>query len=217
MVLSWGGGDIYPTGSKVHHPQVKCQPPPPGSKVNHLPWVKGQSPPPPVSKVNHLPFLGQRSTTSPWVKGQPPPPGYIWELWSMGRQYASYWNAYLFYGVFTLAWSGTGGPGLGRMSCMVLIRTFHTAPEQGQGRTQGTFSAPEEWVWYPFFRSWKMFPVMNISVFTVQVQCERFSFKPYNPFFLVQCEGLRIIPVPVPVQASVNTPLVIIPVFFLCP
>ena len=42
---------------------------------------------------------------------------------------------------------------LGRMGCMVLIRTFHTAPEQGQGRTPGTFSGPEEWVWYPFFRS----------------------------------------------------------------
>ena len=28
------------------------------------------------------------------------------------------------------------GPGLGRMGCMVFIRTFHTAPEQGQGRTQ---------------------------------------------------------------------------------
>ena len=45
------------------------------------------------------------------------------------------------------------GQGPGRMGCMVLIRTFHTAPEQGQGRTPGTFSGPEEWVWYPFFRS----------------------------------------------------------------
>ena len=47
------------------------------------------------------------------------------------------------------------GPGLGqgpgRMGCMDLIRTFHTAP--GQGRTPGTFSGPEEWVWYQFFRS----------------------------------------------------------------
>ena len=45
------------------------------------------------------------------------------------------------------------GPGPGRIGCMVLIRTFHTAPEQGQGRTPGTFSGPEEWVWYPFYRS----------------------------------------------------------------
>ena len=45
------------------------------------------------------------------------------------------------------------GQGPGRMGCMVLIRTFHTAPEQGQGRTPGRFSGPEEWVWYPFFRS----------------------------------------------------------------
>ena len=42
------------------------------------------------------------------------------------------------------------GQGPGRMGCMVLRRTFHTAPEQGQGRTPGTFSGPEEWVWYPF-------------------------------------------------------------------
>ena len=53
-------------------------------------------------------------------------------------------------------WLGPeAGPvqGPGRMGCMVLIRTFHTAPEQGQGRTPGIFSGPEEWVWYPFFRS----------------------------------------------------------------
>ena len=31
------------------------------------------------------------------------------------------------------------GPGPERMGCMVLIRSFHTAPEQGQGRTQGHF------------------------------------------------------------------------------
>ena len=33
------------------------------------------------------------------------------------------------------------GLGPGRMGCMVLIRTFH--PEQGQGRTPGTFSGPQ--------------------------------------------------------------------------
>ena len=100
------------------------------------------------------------------------------------------------------------GLGPGRMGCMVLIRTFH--PEQGQGKTLGTFLGPEEWVWYPFFRSWKcswwwillFFPV------PVQVQCERFYIKLYNPFFpvQVQCERLCIIPFPVPDQASVNTP-----------
>ena len=37
----------------------------------------------------------------------------------------------------------------------------------------------------------------------VQVQCERFLLKPYNPFFLVPVP----VPVPVPDQASVNTPL----------
>ena len=45
------------------------------------------------------------------------------------------------------------GLGPGRMGCIVLIRAFYTAPEQGQGRTQGAFSGLEEWVWYPFFRS----------------------------------------------------------------
>ena len=29
------------------------------------------------------------------------------------------------------------GPGPGRMACMVLRRTFHTAPEQEQGPEQG--------------------------------------------------------------------------------
>ena len=42
------------------------------------------------------------------------------------------------------------GQGLERMGCMVLLRTFHTAPEQREGRTPGTFSGPEEWVWSRF-------------------------------------------------------------------
>ena len=110
------------------------------------------------------------------------------------------------------------GQGPGRMSCMVLIRTFHTAPKQGQGRTPGTFSGPEEWVWYPFFRSWKcaLWWILVFFPVPVQVQCERFLLKQYNPFFQVpvQCERFCIIPLPVPVpvpvldQASVNTPLV---------
>ena len=46
-------------------------------------------------------------------------------------------------------WLGPGlGQGQGRMGCMVLIRTFHTAPEQGQGRTP--IFSPEivNWKWY---------------------------------------------------------------------
>ena len=74
--------------------------------------------------------------------------------------------------------------GPGRMGCMVLIKSVHTAPEQvrekHQYSSQGTFSGPEKWVPDPFFR----------------------SLKPYNPFFPVP------VPVPVPDQASVNTPLV---------
>ena len=41
----------------------------------------------------------------------------------------------LFYGVFTWLSPGQGPePEPGRMGCMVLRRTFHTTPEQGQGR-----------------------------------------------------------------------------------
>ena len=45
-----------------------------------------------------------------------------------------------------------------------VVRTFHTPPEQGQGRTPGTFSGPEEWGLVPIFQVLKMFPVMNTSV-----------------------------------------------------
>ena len=71
------------------------------------------------------------------------------------------------------------GQGPGRMGCMVLIRTFHTAPEQGQRRTPGIFSGPEEWVWYPFFRSWKcaLWWILVFFPVPVQVQCERFLLK----------------------------------------
>ena len=116
------------------------------------------------------------------------------------------------YGVFTLAWSRTGTGIMQNLShctwtgknglCMVLIRTFHTAPEQGQGRTLVFITGN-------IFRTWKIGtrPILQVLkmflVFfpvPVQVQCERFLLKPHNPFFLV--------PVPVPDQASVNTPLV---------
>ena len=94
--------------------------------------------------------------------------------------------------------------GPGRMGCMVLIRTFHTAPEQGQGRTLVFITGH-------IFRTWKMGtrPILQVlkmfQVFfpvPVQVQCERFLLKPYNPFFPVPVP----VPVPVPDQASVNTP-----------
>ena len=51
----------------------------------------------------------------------------------------------------------------------------------------------------PILQVLKMFQVF--FPFPVQVQCERFLLKPYNPFFPVP------VPVPVPDQASVNTPL----------
>ena len=105
-------------------------------------------------------------------------------------------------------------PGLGRMGCMVLIRTFHTAPEEGQGRTL-------VFITKNIFRTWEMGtrPILQVLkmflVFfpvPVQVQCESFLLKPYNPFFLVPVPVL----VPVPDQASVNTPSVLgVPIFVL--
>ena len=90
-------------------------------------------------------------------------------------------------------------PGPGRMGCMVLLRTFHTAPEQGQGRTlvfiTGNIFRTRKMGTRPILQVLKMFPVF--FPVPVQVQCERFLLKPYNPF----------VPVPVPDQASVNTPL----------
>ena len=91
--------------------------------------------------------------------------------------------------------------GLGRMGRMVLIRTFHTAPEQGHGKTlvfitRNIFRTGKMGT-RPNLKVLKMFPVFILV--PVQVQCERFLLKLYNPFFLV--------PVPAPDQASVNTPL----------
>ena len=58
-------------------------------------------------------------------------------------------------------------------------------------------SGPEKWVHNSFF------PVpVQVSVL-VQVQCEKFFLKPYNPFFLVQVP----VTVPVPETAGLNTPL----------
>ena len=54
------------------------------------------------------------------------------------------------------------GLGHGRMGCMVLYRTFHTASEQGQGKM-----------------GYKL--IFQVPV-PVQVQYERFYIKPYNPF-----------------------------------
>ena len=96
--------------------------------------------------------------------------------------------------------------GPGRIGCMVLIRTFHIAPEQAQGRTLVFITGH-------IFRTWKMGtrPILQVlkifHVFfpvPVQVQCERFLLKLYNPFFQVPVP----VPVPVPDQASVNTPWV---------
>ena len=70
-----------------------------------------------------------------------------------GAHYFQAWAHLLWGGGLVNHTTPGQGQGPGRMGCMVLIRTFHTTPEQGQGRTPGTFSGPEEWIWYPFFRS----------------------------------------------------------------
>ena len=108
----------WPGGGGQHLPpppfaRVRGQPPPtPGqgqrSTTSPLARVRDQPPPPsqgqrsttsPLtrSEVNHP--LPRPGTTSPLarVRGQPPPPPRpdIWAL-CMGREYASYWNAFLF-------------------------------------------------------------------------------------------------------------------------
>ena len=84
-----GGGEVTPDASWDRSHGHGGGGPVLGGGVNHSPWVKGQ-PPPPGSKVNHLPYQGQRLTT-------PPPSRMHTELRSMGRRYVSYWNAYLCY------------------------------------------------------------------------------------------------------------------------
>ena len=72
--------------------------------------------------------------------------------------YMNIWHDVLVYSHWLGPEPGPGqGQGPGRMGCMVLIRTFHTAPEQGQRRTPGTF-------FRSIFQVLKMCPVMNTSV-----------------------------------------------------
>ena len=53
------------------------------------------------------------------------------------------------------------GPRPGRMACMILCRTFHTALGPGQGRSPGKTQMGA----IPIFQVLKMFLVMNTSVF----------------------------------------------------
>ena len=109
-----------------------------------------------------------------------PPPGM-----SLCRRYTSYWNAFLLFIVFALFvkfvsvmvyshWLPPGqGPGRGRMGCMVLCRTFHTTPEQGQGRLD----------YVPIFQVLKLFQVVCFNGFKVSSsrsrhsQCERYLYN----------------------------------------
>ena len=59
-------------------------------------------------------------------------------------------------------WLSPGpGPGLGSMGCMVLCRTFHTAPEQGQGR-----------MWYaPIIQVLTLFQVVCFNGISMAFRC----------------------------------------------
>ena len=75
--------------------QVTTPPPPPssGPRSQHLPpplWAQVTTPPP-LDNSTSLP-LDNSTSLPPWTTAPPSPP-----LWSMGRQYASYWNAFLFF------------------------------------------------------------------------------------------------------------------------
>ena len=53
------------------------------------------------------------------------------------------------------------GPGPGRMGCMVLCRTFHTTPEQGQGRMG----------YLPIFQVLKLFQAVCFNCISMALRC----------------------------------------------
>ena len=92
-------------------------------------------------------------------------------------------------------WRSLGqGPGPRRMGCMVLRRTFNTAPEQEQG----------EWV-IPIFQVLKLFQGVYFNDISVVFRCPVLAPETasVNGFCII------LVPVPVPVleTSSVNTPL----------
>ena len=114
------------------------------------------------------------------------------------------WCSYLLFAPGLMLYSHWLSPGLGqgpgpepgRMSCMVLRRTFHTAPEQQQGPEQGQgkmgFSSPET------------VGVVCFNDISMAFRCP--VLAPDTASVNGFCIILVPVPVPVPVTASVNTP-----------
>ena len=84
------------------------------------------------------------------------------------------------------------GPGPGRMGCMVLRRTFHTVPEQGQGRKG----------YVPIFQGTELFQVMCFNDISITFRC--LVLVPDT----ASVNSFCIISVPVPETANVSIPLV---------
>ena len=86
------------------------------------------------------------------------------------------------------------GPEPGRMACMVLRRTFHTAPEQGQGRMG----------YVPIFQDLNLFQVVCFNDISMAFRCPVLvpDTASVNGFCMISVPG----PVPVSETASVNTP-----------
>ena len=88
------------------------------------------------------------------------------------------------------------GPGPGRMSCIVLRRTFHTAHEQGHGRMG----------YVPIFQVLKLFQVVFLNDISMAFRCPVLTPEPasVNGFCIIQVTVQ--VPLPVPETASVYTP-----------
>ena len=88
-------------------------------------------------------------------------------------------------------------PGSGRMGCMVLRRTFHTAPEQGQGRMG----------YVPIFQVLKLLQVVCFNDISMAFRFPVLApdTASVNCFYIISV--LALVPLLVPERASVNTPL----------
>ena len=120
-----------------------------------------------------------------------------------GTYYTANHGTNHFYGVYS-HWPSPGpgqgmGPGPERMGCMVLRRTFHTAPEQWQGHEQGQ----RRMGYVPIFQVLKRFQVVSFNGISMEFQVS--SPGPRHS----QCVP---VPVSLPVleTANVDTPLEIV-------
>ena len=100
------------------------------------------------------------------------------------------------------------GPGSepGGMGCMVLRRTFHTAPELEQGPEHGRMGC------VLIFQVLKLFWVVCFNDISIAFRCPVLA-----PGFCIISIPV-FVPVPVPETDSVNTPLVALRAkYFCCP